>query len=101
MGKPTTVAVQIYDEIRKGDIKSMGSATFDIGECLGARGCCKAKKLKRGGTLFVHVSKSKGSGLLRLKMKGIKLKNTEGFMRKSDPFFEICRRLDSAGGLTW
>ena len=51
--------------------------------------------------IFAHVSKSKGSGLLRLKMKGIKLKNTEGFMRKSDPFFEICRRLDSAGGLTW
>lgn len=39
--------------------------------------------------------------MLRLKMKGIKLKNTEGFMRKSDPFFEVCRRLDSAGGLTW
>jgi len=79
----------------------MGSATFDIGEVLGARGSTKAKKLKDGGTIFAHVSKSQGSGLLRLKMKGIKLKNTEGFMKKSDPFFEVCRRLDSAGGLTW
>jgi hypothetical protein len=94
-------SIQIYDEIRKGENKSMGSATFDIGEVLGARGSTKAKKLKNGGTIFAHVSKSKGSGLLRLKMKGIKLKNTEGFMRKSDPFFEVCRRLDSAGGLTW
>jgi len=79
----------------------MGSATFDIGEVLGARGSTKAKHLKKGGTIFAHVSKSKGSGLLRLKLKGIKLKNTEGFMKKSDPFFEVCRRLDSAGGLTW
>lgn len=39
--------------------------------------------------------------MLRLKMKGVKLKNTEGFMKKSDPFFEVERRLDSAGGLTW
>lgn len=79
----------------------MGSATFEVGEILGARGNVKAKKIKKGGTVFAHVSKAKGSGLLRLKMKGINLKNTEGFMRKSDPFFEICRRLDSAGGLTW
>jgi Ca2+-dependent lipid-binding protein len=104
LGTPMKVAVQIYDEVQKGKNKStkgMGSATFDIAEVLGARGNVKAKKLKNGGTIFVHVGKSKGSGLLRLKMKGIKLKNTEGFMRKSDPFFEIERKLDSAGGLTW
>jgi hypothetical protein len=101
LGTPSKIVVQIYDEVRKGENKAMGSATFDIGEVLGARGNVKAKKLKKGGTIFAHIAKSKGSGLLRLKMKGIKLKNTEGFMRKSDPFFEICRKLNSAGGLTW
>ena len=101
LGTPMKVAIQIYDEVRKGQNKAMGSATFDIGEVLGARGNVKAKKLKKGGTIFVHIGKSKGSGWLQLKMKGIKLKNTEGFMRKSDPFFEIERKLDSAGGLTW
>jgi hypothetical protein len=34
-------------------------------------------------------------------MKGISLKNTEGFMRKSDPFFELHRKIDSAGAATW
>lgn len=101
LGTPMKVVIQIYHEVRKGENKAMGSATFEIGEVLGARGNVKAKKLKKGGTVFVHVGESKGSGLLRLKMKGIKLKNTEGFLRKSDPFFEICRKLDSAGGLTW
>lgn len=50
LGTPMKVAVQIFDEIRKGDNKAMGSATFDIGEILGARGSTKAKKLKHGGT---------------------------------------------------
>lgn len=34
-------------------------------------------------------------------MKGIKLKNTEGFMRKSDPFFELNRNVNAAGAATW
>jgi hypothetical protein len=79
----------------------MGSATFDIDEVLGARGNSKAKKLKDGGTIFCHVAKQKGSGLLRLGLKGTKLTNTEGFMRKSDPFYELSSKRDGAGGLTW
>ena len=50
LGTPLQVAVQIYDECNKGSNKPMGSATFDIGECLGARGNTKAKKIKNGGT---------------------------------------------------
>jgi len=101
LGKPLIVAVQVYDQVRKGSNKPMGSATFDIGECLGARGNTKAKKFKNGGTVFLHVAQSQGSGLLRLQMKGIKLTNVEGFMKKSDPFFELSCKRDSAGGLTW
>jgi len=52
-------------------------------------------------SVFAHIRKSAGAGVLRLKLKGNDLKNTEGFMRKSDPFFELSRRIDSAGGLTW
>ena len=101
LGTPTRVAINVFDEVRKGENKAMGSAVFDIGELLGARGNTKAKKLQKGGTLFAHVRKSQGSGLLRLKMKGTKLKNVEGMFGKSDPFFELSRKQDSAGGLTW
>ena len=34
-------------------------------------------------------------------MQGEKLKNTEGFLRKSDPFFELSRRVNAAGAQTW
>ena len=80
----------------------MGSAVFDIAEVLGARGNTKAKKLRKGGTLFCAVRKAQGSGMLRLKMKGVKLKNVEGgLFGKSDPFFELSRNVNSAGSLTW
>jgi uncharacterized protein YegL len=101
LGTPTKVAINVFDEVRKGENKAMGAAVFDIGELLGARGNTKAKKIQKGGTLFAHVRKSQGSGLLRLKMKGTKLKNVEGMFGKSDPFFELSRKQDSAGGLTW
>lgn len=101
LGTPCKVAINIFDEVRKGDNKSMGSAVFDIGELLGARGNTKAKKLKGGGTLFAVVRKAQGSGVLRLGLKGSKLKNVEGMFSKSDPFFELSRKVSSAGGLTW
>lgn len=100
-GTPYKIAVQIFDEVKKGDNKSMGCATFDIGEVLGARGNSKARKLKDGGTIFCHVAEAKGSGLLRLCLSATNIKNTEGFMRKSDPFYELSCRRDGAGGLTW
>jgi hypothetical protein len=101
LGTPTKIAINLFDEVRKGENKAMGAAVFDIGELLGARGNTKAKKPKNGGTIFAHVRKSTGSGLLRLKMKGTKLKNVEGMFGKSDPFFELSRKQNSAGGLTW
>jgi hypothetical protein len=101
LGTPFKVCVSIFDEVRKGENKSMGSAVFDIGELLGARGNTKAKKMKNGGTIFAQVRKAQGSGLLRLSMKGSKLKNVEGMLSKSDPFFELSRKISSAGGLTW
>jgi hypothetical protein len=51
--------------------------------------------------LFASIRKSEGSGILRLKMKGVKLTNVEGWLSKSDPFFEIARKIDAGGGQTW
>eukprot|EP00548_Thalassiothrix_antarctica_P011608 CAMPEP_0194159326 /NCGR_PEP_ID=MMETSP0152-20130528/77766_1 /TAXON_ID=1049557 /ORGANISM="Thalassiothrix antarctica, Strain L6-D1" /LENGTH=681 /DNA_ID=CAMNT_0038868879 /DNA_START=51 /DNA_END=2094 /DNA_ORIENTATION=- len=102
LGEPMKIAVQLFDEVRKGDNKSMGSATFELGEVLAARGSSKARKIKNsGGTVYCHVAKSHGSGELSLKLSASKLKNTEGFMRKSDPFYELCYQRDGAGSLTW
>jgi len=101
LGTPAKIAVTIFDEVSKGDNKSMGVAMFDIGELLGARGCTKARSLRGGGILHAQVRKSQGSGVLRLQMEGQKLKNTEGFLRKSDPFFEMSRRVNAAGGQVW
>ncbi len=101
LGTPVKIAITIFDQVKKGDNKSMGAAVFDLGELLGARGSTKGKKLRGGGILHAHVRKSQGSGILRLQMQGQKLTNTEGFMRKSDPFFELSRRVDVAGANTW
>lgn len=101
LGSPVRLAISVFDEVRKGENKTMGSAVFDVGEILGARGNTKARKVKGGGTLFAHVRKSTGSGLLRLKMKALKLKNVEGFLGKSDPFFELSRQINAAGAATW
>ena len=95
MGVPMKLVVSIFDHVKKGDNKSMGSSVFDVGELLGARGCSKAKKLHNGGKLIAHVRKSQGSGTVRLQLQGLQFKNTEGLglnIRKSDPFFEIARQ---------
>lgn len=55
LGTPMKVAVTIFDEVRKGENKSMGAVVFDIGELLGCRGNTKAKKLKRNGT-YVFIT---------------------------------------------
>ncbi|CAB9522457.1 Copine-6 [Seminavis robusta] len=104
LGVSTRINIAILDEIRKGNkAKPMGSALFEIGEILGSRGNVKAKKMKSGGTLFVHAmaAPTEDAGRLILKLQGHKLKNVEGFFSKSDPFVEISAKVNSAGGLTW
>ena len=104
LGKPTRVNVGIYDETRKAKTnKPMGSAVFEIGEMLGSRGGIKAKKLKHGGTVFCRVEKAheQDAGTLNFTLSGIKLKNVDGFLGKSDPFFEVSRLIQAAGGPSW
>ena len=78
--KPTRINVGVYDEVKKqkgANVKPMGSAIFEIGEILGARGNIKAKKIKGGGTLFCRVQKASPSsaGTFYFQFRGIKLKN--------------------------
>lgn len=104
LGKPTRVNVGIYDETRKAKTnKPMGSAVFEIGEMLGSRGGIKAKKLKHGGTVFCRVEKAheQDTGTFDFTLRGIKLKNVDGFLGKSDPFFEVSRLIQAAGGPSW
>lgn len=50
LGQTVKVAISIFDEVRKGENKSMGSAVFDVAEVLAARGSTKGKRVKGGGT---------------------------------------------------
>lgn len=71
MGEDFSFAVSIFDENeRTGNSKPMGSAVFDMGQVLGARGSTKAKALKGNGTVFATARKSTGAGTLRLKIRG-------------------------------
>ena len=56
LGSTTKVAFSVFDEVLKGENKSMGSAVFDVAELLAARGSTKAKKLRGGGTyVFIFI----------------------------------------------
>ena len=101
LGHPVYIAISVYDEVRKGSNKAMGSAKFELGGILGAKGNVKAKKMKGGGTIFAHVEKYSGSGTLRLALQGIKLSNTEGMFNKSDPFYEVKRKVTGPSGDVW
>ena len=92
LGTPVNILVKIFDEVRKGDNIEMGSGVFEMGAVLGAKGSSKAKEMKKGGTLFINAQKLEGTGHLKLKLSGISLTNTEGFLRKSDPFYEFTRK---------
>jgi Copine/C2 domain len=105
----TRINVGVWDEVRrKGNTsknlnKPMGSALFEVGEVLGARGNTKAKKLRNGGTLFARITTAPTAdlGTLHLKMQGHRLKNVDGLFGKSDPFFILSTQENAAGGLTW
>jgi hypothetical protein len=71
--------------------KSMGSATFQLPSILASRGNTKSFNMLNNGSLSVRAEEEIGTGTLVLKMSGRKLKNTEGFCRKSDPFYEFVR----------
>ena len=56
-------SIKILDENSNGDNEEMGSATFDVGTTLRAKGSTKSKELKRGGTVHLRIEEAKGSGV--------------------------------------
>lgn len=72
------LCIQIYDKTKKDHYELMGSAYFDVGLVLGSPGQCRAKKLNQGGMIIASIRKGAGSGELRLKLKGVGLKNVDG-----------------------
>ncbi|GAX24436.1 hypothetical protein FisN_4Lh573 [Fistulifera solaris] len=105
IGQETRVNIGVYDELSKkeGVNKPMGSAVFEIGDVLGARGNTKAKKLRQGGTLFARVTEYKATtdDIIAIKLQGKGLANTERAWGVSNPFFEISARIQIAGSLVW
>lgn len=108
LGRSTRFNVGVFDEIRKAKHnKPMGSALYEVGDILSRRGNLQAKKLREGGTLFCHVTalppeeEQQQFGTLRLSLRGFQLKNVDGWFEKSDPFVEINRKVNTAGGNTW
>mmetsp|Transcript_12908 Transcript_12908/g.17331 ORF Transcript_12908/g.17331 Transcript_12908/m.17331 type:complete len:597 (+) Transcript_12908:343-2133(+) len=91
---PLFLSFAVYDKTDKGD-KPMGSAMFNIANVLAAKGNTKGKHAKGGGTIFVKIQKYEEKGTLRLQLKGIELKSTEGLglgiLVKPDPYFELHR----------
>jgi len=51
-----------------------------------------------GLTDLDNIDENENDTTLKLKLRGVKLKNVEGFMRKSDPFYEISKRIHVPGG---
>ena len=100
-GTQVNVLIKIFDEVRKSDNIPMGSARFEIGNVLGAKGNSKAKKCHNGGTIFVRVTEAKDCGTLNLKMNGVDLTNTKGFLKKSDPFYQFARTDMGQRGSEW
>jgi hypothetical protein len=78
LGTPLKICVQIFDKVGKHKYKSMGSAYFDVGQILGSPGCHRTKNLRKGGVLAAYIRKGTGAGELRLKLKGLQLRNVEG-----------------------
>jgi len=102
LGTSMNVVINIFDEVRKGKNITMGSAAIDINKLLGATGNVMAVQMKKGGTIIARLDEPKGTGTLRLKLSGSKLKNVEGgFLGKSDPFFQLMKKRFVTTGYEW
>ena len=84
--------------------KVMGTALFEVGKIIGARGNTGSKSLQSGGVLYAHVERSRADGAFGtfdLQLRGIDLTNLRMMGRKSSPFFELYRKVDSPIGAEW
>jgi hypothetical protein len=84
--------------------KVMGTALFEVGELLAARGNVMSKSLQTGGAIYVHLEKSVDEGQMgnvTLEFQGRDLCNTQRQLRKASPFFEMYRKVELPTGAVW
>ena len=83
--------------------KRMGTAFFEVGQMLGSRGNMASKALQSGGSvLYAQVKSCREDGaLMNLQLQGLNLKSLRIMGRRSNPFFELCRKVDSPRGIIW
>jgi hypothetical protein len=83
--------------------KVMGTALFEVGELLAARGNVMSKSLQTGGAIYVHLEKSRDDqmGSMTLQFEGVNLSNTQRKIGKASPFFEMYRKVDLPTGAVW
>lgn len=84
--------------------KVMGTALFEVGELLAARGNVMSKSLQTGGAIYVHLERSLDegeSGSITFLFEGVDLANTQRQLRKASPFFEMYRKVDLPTGAVW
>jgi hypothetical protein len=84
--------------------KVMGTALFEVGQVLGARGNASSKSLQTGGSVMVHIERCQtenSSGRLRLHLRGWRLHSTATLGRSSSPFYELYRKVNRPTGATW
>lgn len=84
--------------------KVMGTALFEVGQVLGARGNVGSKSLQTGGSVSVHIERceaNNSTGRLRLHLRGWKLVSLAKLGRTCNPFYELSRKVNRPTGATW
>lgn len=82
----------------------MGTALFEVGDILAAKGNVGSKKLQSGGTIYAQIERSREAGKkgqFKFKLRAFKLRNVQKFGSTSSPFFELARKVDRPSGATW
>lgn len=83
----------------------MGTALFEVGQILGAKGNLGSKALQTGGAVYAHIERSGMDGAtgqqMSFQLQAVKLTNTQTLGRTASPFFELYRRVDRPTGATW
>jgi hypothetical protein len=105
-GRRLTSAESEKNLLRTGKLphRVMGTALFEVGQVLGARGNVSSKSLQTGGILYAHIERSRSDGAMgkiRLQFMAKDLANTRVLGRKSSPFFELFRKVNSPTGAIW
>ncbi|KAL7555611.1 hypothetical protein ACA910_011806 [Epithemia clementina (nom. ined.)] len=96
IGSEIRFVISIYNSDKRNKEQIMGSAVFEVGQILGSKGSILGKELKDGGVVVANLESAQDVGFLRFQLRAVDLINTEGIMRKPDPFFELQRLRSSA-----